>query len=599
MVKNQSLKHEYNRLTNQIKSAITDFNSKSWDNFLESLGTGVVSSRPFWNRINAARSSGDSKRLPPLVVDGTKVVDDDGKANLFADLLESTFKGPDPTLFDQKHRVDTEKKVASFLSSSVSDDFPLVTVEEVKKLIAKCSKSSAPGLTKIHNMMLRNLPDKFLVLLVRLFNLSLFENQLPEVWKSAKISMIPKTGVRSNDPANFRPISVTCCLGKLCERVVHSRLYYFLESNNKLVGNQSGFRRFRRTTDNLVFLTQKCQQALRKGSKVCCFFFDIRKAFDNVWHCGLLGKLIDLKCPDYLTRWVAAFLNGRSFVVQVGNARSAPRPILVGVPQGAVLSPLLFNVFINDISLGTTFRNTPSYSTMFADDLATYFVFKKDGHLESVVNRYLDKLKDWLKLNRLQMNVKKSVYAIFSRSPSTKNYRFILCGETISRDSSPKFLGVVFDERLSFKNQVESIQQKCANRLNIIRIISHRSWKLSTKTRLSIYKALIGSVIDYSCFIFPLLNDQLAKALQAIQNKAVRAIFKKPFDCSTSELCEISGLRLVRDRTAELTLKYLKQAKYNPMIKKLVDEYDSQYLSFTNSNVACKTLLCHFRDSMN
>jgi hypothetical protein len=152
---------------------------------------------------------------------------------------------------------------------------------------------------------------------------------------------------------------------------------------------------------------------------------------------------------------------------------------------------------------------------------------------------------------------------------------------------------------LSFKNQVESIQQKCANRLNIIRIISHRSWKLSTKTRLSIYKALIGSVIDYSCFIFTLLNDQLAKALQAIQNKAVRAIFKKPFDCSTSELCDISGLRLVRDRTAELTLKYLKQAKYNPMIKKLVDEYDSQYLSFTNSTVACKTLLCHFRDSMN
>jgi hypothetical protein len=604
MKKDPLLKTKYNLLTNQIKSAMVEFNSKSWDDFLTSLGPNAVSSRPFWHKVNTARQNSDCKRTPTLKVGEVKYVDDKSKADLFANLLETTFRGPDPSSFDQSHRKDIEEKVKSFLNGEGSE-FPPVTLAEIKKQIGKTGKSSAPGLSKIHNLMLRNLPDKFLALLVRLFNLSFATSKLPVVWKSAKITMIPKAGTRSSDPSNFRPISVTCCLGKLCERVVQTRLYYFLESNNKLIMNQSGFRRFRRTADNLFFLTQKAQQAIRKGKRMCCFFFDIKKAFDNVWHGGLLNKLIEMSCPAYLVLWIADFLSGRTFIVHVGNCCSSPRPIVVGVPQGAVLSPLLFNVFINNIPLGLTFMNTESFSTLFADDLATYFIYRKDGHLERVVAKYLSRLAFWLSQNRLLMNVKKSVYTIFKASRCKKGkteedrpYKFPFCGENISRDPSPKFLGVVFDEHLSFNNQVSNIRAKCTSRLNILRIISHRSWKLSTKTLINVYKALVGSVIEYSAFLSSTLNEVQLKSLQAIQNKALRIIFKKPFDYPTDCLCQDSGLPLVQTRSDDLTLKYLRQARNNPMIRKLIDDYDGNYINGVGED-AQRTLLCHFRVGLN
>ena len=408
--------------------------------------------------------------------------------------------------------------------------------------------------------------------------------------------MIPKTGSRSSDPRNFRPISVTCCLGKLCERVIQARLYSYLESNNKLVPCQSGFRRFRRTADDLVNLTQKAQQAISRGKRACWLFFDIQKAFDNVWHDGLL---IATKCPEYLIRWIANFLENRSFAVQVGGCLSTWRPILSGVPQGAVLSPVLFNVFINDIPLGTTRRNTESFSSLFADDLATAFVFRKDGHLSKVVNDYLAKLEKWLSLNRLQMNVKKCSYMILSAKSWPKKYKFNLCGEIIDRDCSPKFLGVVLDERMSFSGHVQHVKNRCASRLNIIRIIANRSWKLSKNTLLNTYRALIGSVIEYSAFISPTLTKSRSKDLQIIQNKAIRIIFKQPFDCKTDTLLNISGLPRVR--LTALTVNYLSTAAatLNPMIKRLIEEYDNQFVSFaifssefTDSD---KTLLCHVR----
>ena len=382
---------------------------------------------------------------------------------------------------------------------------------------------------------------------------------------------------------------------------IQARLYSYLESSNKLDPCQSGFRRFRRTADNLVYLTQKAQQAIGRGKRTCCLFFDIQKAFDNVWHDGLLNKLIATKCPEYLIRWIANFLENRSFAVQVGGRLSTWRPILAGVPQGAVLSPVLFNIFINDIPLGTTRRNTESFSSLFADDLATAFVFRKDGHLSKIVNDYLAKLEKWLSLNRLQMNVKKCSYMIFSAKSWPKKYKFNLCGEMIDRDCSPKFLGVVLDECMSFSGHVQHVKNRCASRLNIIRIIAHKSWKLSKSTLLNTYRALIGSVIEYSAFISPNLTKSLSKDLQIIQNKAIRIIFKQPFDCKTDTLLNISGLPRVNVRLTALTVNYLNSAAatHNPMIKRLIEEYDNQFVSFaifssefTDSD---KTLLCHVR----
>ena len=161
--------------------------------------------------------------------------------------------------------------------------------------------------------------------------------------------MIDKGKQKASDPSNYRPISLTSCLSKFVEGFVKDRLNYFLTSNNLICFQQSDFRNQRSTHDNLLFLTQKISENFNRNKKTCLILFDICKAFDKTWHFGILHKLLQLKVPLYLTKWIKSFLSHRLFCVKVNEAISDFEEISIGVPQGATLSPLLFSIFINDI----------------------------------------------------------------------------------------------------------------------------------------------------------------------------------------------------------------------------------------------------------
>ena len=160
-------------------------------------------------------------------------------------------------------------------------------------------------------------------------------------------------------------------------------------------------------------MTQKIQECLTRGKKVCGIYFDISKAFDKVWHAGLIYKLIGLKVPMYIIRFIKSFLTDRTFRVKVNGAYSDPHPVTCSVPQGSVLGPLLFLVFINDITLARSLN--VSYSALFADDLNSIFIFRKSGQVKCLMRKYLESLTAWLRKWRLKMNVKKCCYTIFFR----------------------------------------------------------------------------------------------------------------------------------------------------------------------------------------
>ncbi len=588
----QSLKTEYNRLTKRIKASIIEFNSDKWEKFVNEHGNNMPSSRPMWRRINKARSnkSGGNK-IPTLVSNGIRCTTDEEKANLFASMLEKTFEGSNAQ-FDESHKLKVEKEVREYLENEVEEEIDLINIQEIKKVLKYLRTSATHGESKIHNRMLKNLPDGFLKVVARLANLTLMQGKIPNSWKLAKIIMIPKTSGSSNDPAGFRPISLTCCLCKLIEKIIQKRIYHSLEMRGILIVNQSGFRKNRGTSDNLFFLTQKIKESFVRKKNVCSLLFDIQKAFDNVWHCGLVYKMIKSEINRYLIKWVVNFLSERCFVVQVGGYTSTSKKIRFGVPQGSCLSPLLFNIFINDLPVEN--RRNESYSLLFADDLATFFIFKRGGHLSSIVKRYLFKLTSWLFLWRLEMNVLKCSYSIFSNSSRTKKkYDFFMNGKRIEHEPQPKFVGVYFDEILSFNRQVRETKAKCINRLNIIRIISGRSWKLNEKTLVMIYRALLGSVIDYSFFALTCLSEYNLKQFQVIQNKAMRAIFRQPFDCPTEVFCNLSGLDMIENRLLNLHQKYLALAlnRGNPIICQLLGEYMEDQIRFDGLNI---TPLCIF-----
>jgi len=301
---------------------------------------------------------------------------------------------------------------------------------------------------------------------------------IPEDWKLAKIIMIPKHDGNSKDPEKYRPISLISCLGKLTERLIKTRLYKFIEDSKFLVKQQSGFRNNRGSADSLLFFTQKISESLNKGKKACGIFFDISKAFDKVWHNGLIYKLIKLNVPSYIIKYLVDFLKDRKFRVSVGESLSDPCSIFCSVPQGSVLGPLLFLIYINDIPL--TDSKHISYSSLFADDLATIFIYNKLNKVENKVKCYLDSLVSWLFKWRLKMNASKCSYIIFSKAGSRNKDRMNLnfSNGLIPYDSNPKFLGVIFDEFLNFKKHTENLEKRARKRLNLIKIFSHKSWRL-------------------------------------------------------------------------------------------------------------------------
>jgi exonuclease III len=598
----------FNEASGRVKRAIKQHKANVWKKFLDKVGKQHVSSRPFWQRINSFRSNKTARKVPSLLVDGKPVTEDSQKAEIFRSILTRRFGGETDERYDEKHRISVEEAMETELESAVPMEyaseeaatnlnFSRVTMMELEDHIAHLRARSSSGIDGISNMMLKNLSDSYKDLVLKLCNLSLREGRLPEEWKVSRVTMIPKKQPAS-DPNNYRPISLISCLSKLVERVVGHRLASFLEKNKLLLPQQSGFRKWRRTTDNLVFHSQKILESYRKKKKVLSLSFDIQAAFDAVWHKGLLFKLRKLGVPEYITRWTTRFLENRSFDVRVGDSISGRSPIVTGVPQGSSISPILFSVFINDIPSRSS--RDDAYSLLFADDLTVFFIFGstkiKDENVCFRVQTYLKEVEDWLCKWRMKMAPSKCNHTIFSQKNGNRNkFGLRFFNEPLPYEKCPVTLGVKFNESLSFEAQVKNTKAKCISRLNIIKILSHKSWKLDKSTLVSIYKALVGSVLDYTAFLSARLTDKLTKSMQAIQNRAMRSIFHRPRDESTDELCRLSGLTRVEERMKALNRSYFLNAfiNKNELVTGMMRDYVS---TFPDTDEGIKTLLCDWRD---
>ena len=235
----------------------------------------------------------------------------------------------------------------------------------------------------------------------------------------------------------------------------------------------------------MAFQTQMFQEAFSgrntSGKNVLELLFDIQAAFDAVWHYGLIHKLLLIRVPGYLVLWFLDFLTGRIFDVKVGGYVTQLTAIGTGVPQGSPASPILFSVFINDMLM--RFSRENGYTLLFADDLTAFFFFENVKlNNVSIVKRvtdYLKEIENWLCKWRLTMAPAKCSYTVFSHRKGCRNrFDLKLFDGLIPYDDKPVSLGITFDECLNFRPHVQKLKDKCASRFNIIRILSHKSWKL-------------------------------------------------------------------------------------------------------------------------
>ncbi|GFW54607.1 probable RNA-directed DNA polymerase from transposon X-element [Trichonephila clavipes] len=351
-----SIDSEFRTLSREIAKYIQSHSRTQWEKHIEALSPV---DNTLWRKSSLLRKP--FRSIPPLQgALGSTAITPIEKAEVIADSLQEQFE-PNHVIgredFDQ--RIHTE--VENFLAAPHVQEIEPTTPTEVLTYVQRIKPKKSPGLDQISNRMIKNLPLKFLFFITLLINQLFKNNYFPDYWKTAAVIPILKPDKNPEIAQNYRPISLLSSLRKVYEFVLLRRLNQHCAASNMIIPQQCGFRPHCSTVHQLLRVTELVHSGFEKHDGTGILFLVIAKAFDKIWHDGLLIKLIQLDFPAPLIKSIHSFLSNRSFRVRVDRILSSPRPIRSGLPQGSLSSPLLFTLYVNDIP-----QTGSSHLAMFA-----------------------------------------------------------------------------------------------------------------------------------------------------------------------------------------------------------------------------------------
>ncbi|CAF0779354.1 unnamed protein product, partial [Adineta ricciae] len=403
----------------------------------------------------------------------TTAKSDKEKADLFADFFENeVYSQTADTLpfHDQVTRQANNIKNGKITASNTTK-WKLIKVEEVKQHI-KQLRNSSTGPDNIHNRCLKNYSKLLVQHLTNLFNTILKQGYIPARWKEANIILLLKPKKDKQHPSSYRPISLLSCLGKLLEKIIKQRLMLELDRRNVLPQHQAGFRPGKSTVYNIVRLERFAEGQLRRPSRrrhSAVILFDIKAAFDSVWHDGLIYKLNDLRLPQYIIKYLISFLNNRTAAIEIENILSRPFKLMSGTPQGSPLSPLLYIMYTADSMNGIP---THTEHGLFADDTALWTSGHTLTSLRSRLQKSIDAFESWCKAWKLKLQPTKTELIHFSLHPRKKykNPVIVKVENTLIKPLDyTRYLGVIVDKRLKWRTHLDHIEAKIAPRIGLLR----------------------------------------------------------------------------------------------------------------------------------
>ena len=359
---------------------------------------------------------------------------------------------------------------------------------EVESVLKTLPIAKASGPNGLSNRILRELSEELSIPYCSLFNQSLRAGIVPSSFKEANVCPVPKKGDLT-DVTNYRPISSLNSEDKVLERLVFKHLFNHLRGNNLLSSLQSGFLPGDSTVNQLTFLYNTFCQALDSGKEVRAVFCDISKAFDRVWHAGLLAKLQAAGVTGNVHTWFADYLFDRKQRVVLPGAVSDWTDIRAGVPQGSILGPLLFLLYINDIV-----EDIVSNIRLFADDTSLFIIVDDPVIAAGCINTDLDKISNWASTWLVTFNPSKTETLLFSRKINRPlQPPVFMQNQQISEVGSHKHLGLYFSNDCTWHEHINYITVKAWARVNVRRKLK---FKLDRKSLEIIYTFLLDLYLN-------------------------------------------------------------------------------------------------------
>ena len=487
--------------------------------------------------------------------DGTTAETQVDIANTIATSLSKNSSKENYNTTFQHIKTNSEQQHLNFHSNNTETYNADFTLDELTSCISDLG-NTAPGPDDIHNQIIKHLPSETLALLLDIYNDMWRSHSFPESWRLATVIPIPKPNKDHTQPSNYRPIALTSCLCKLIEKMIHRRLMWFLEATGSLSGLQCGFRKTRSTLDHLVRLETFIRETFAEGGHMIAIFFDLEKAFDTTWKYGILRDLHALGLRGHLPAFIGNFLKNRSFQVRVGSSLSDPHQQEEGVPQGSILSPLLFEIKINSII--NTLQSGMD-SSLYVDDFLICCRSRNPQirSMERQLQTQLHKLEKWANNNGFKFAPSKTVAVHFCRSGRrVLQPDLTLYGERIPVQDQARFLGIIFDKKLTFIPHIKDLRVRCQKALNALKILSHPEWGGDSKHLLHLYISLVRSRLDYGCQVYGSAKPHVLKMLDPVQNQGLRlalgAFRTSPVESLQAE-ANIPSLTL---RRKQLSLQY-------------------------------------------
>ena len=536
-------KINYKAKSAKVKNVVKLAKQSSLQSYVSSLSS-EVSQAKVWAKIKAFKSA-YSPQTFPITENNTLILDDKRKADILCKHYQEKASHSLQNIFVNELEAKINHNNNSYNSTIARCEF---------NYCLNSLKNTAPGPDRITNSMIKSLHPSYKDELFSIYSQSLATGDVPKLFKIGHVIPIIKPNKPKEDCASYRPITLLSCLGKFLEKIIQRRLEHFVETNNILQTNQCGFRPGKETCDILLQLKDNIYDAIQQKKYLACMYVDLEGAFDVVWWHGLLYKLANIGIDGNLLLWFKNYLTDRKIKVTLRGQLSDEKEIKAGVPQGAVLSPILFNIMLHDLP---TQEDIQVY--VFADDITIACSDTDPKIVQRKLQGYTDQLIHWTTKWGLKISSTKTKIQHFTRKRASPPV-LVLDGAPVKYAKQQKLLGIIFDSLcLTWNPHINYLHSDCLRRISIMKIISSFKWGASTDILKMFYIAYVRSKILYGSPAFSQLSERNLNKISVIQNSCLRLMLgarKTTPILSLEAESQLPPLRLLLPYKA--ALKYIK-----------------------------------------